>query len=194
MFTFKRWRSAARHKDSPNTGCATKAFAAMPTTCKRGVRDALETLIRMSRQERAVIMCAEAVPWRCHRSLVADALTVRGIPAVEILSESSYRMHKLAPFARVEGTRITYHRTSYITSVVHARSRREKMRKTCRDCLRISGRAHIAPTRCHAVLVLSCSAYIGALCIVGQAPSRKVHETGIPWNDRPAIGCASGLA
>lgn len=48
------------------------------------------------------------MPWRCHRSLVADALSVRGIPAVEILSESSYRMHKLTPFARVKGTQITY--------------------------------------------------------------------------------------
>ena len=53
-------------------------------------------------------MCAEVVPWRCHRSLVADALSVRGIPAVEILSASSYRMHELTPFAQVEGTQITY--------------------------------------------------------------------------------------
>ena len=51
---------------------------------------------------------AEAAPWRCHRSLVADALSVRGIPAVEILSASSYRMHELTPFAQVEGTQITY--------------------------------------------------------------------------------------
>ena len=42
------------------------------------------------------------------RAFVTDALSVRGIPAVEILSESSYRIHKLTPFARVEGTRITY--------------------------------------------------------------------------------------
>jgi uncharacterized protein (DUF488 family) len=53
-------------------------------------------------------MCAEAVPWRCHRSLVADALSVRGVPVVEILSESSYRMHTLSPFAHVEGVLITY--------------------------------------------------------------------------------------
>jgi len=53
--------------------------------------------------------CApEAVPWRCHRSLAADALAVRGVPVVEILSESSYRMHTLTAFARVEGLRITY--------------------------------------------------------------------------------------
>ena len=97
------------HKDSPNTGWRNESFRGYADYMQgEEFRDALETLIRMSRQERAAIMCAEAVPWRCHRSLVADALAVRGIPAVEILSESSYRMHKLTPFARVEGTRITY--------------------------------------------------------------------------------------
>ena len=65
-------------------------------------------LIEMSREERTAIMCAEAVPRRCHRSLVADALNVRGIPAVELLSACSYRMHQLTSFARVEGTQITY--------------------------------------------------------------------------------------
>ena len=62
----------------------------------------------MSRQRRVAIMCAEAVPWRCHRSLVADALSIRGIQVVEILSESSYRTHELTPFAQVEGLQITY--------------------------------------------------------------------------------------
>jgi uncharacterized protein (DUF488 family) len=71
-------------------------------------RDALAALIRMSHEKRVAIMCAEAVPWRCHRSLVADAVTARGVPAVEILSESSSRMHELTPFAQVEGVRITY--------------------------------------------------------------------------------------
>jgi uncharacterized protein (DUF488 family) len=71
-------------------------------------RSALEELMADSRLQPTAIMCAEAVPWRCHRSLVADALNVRGIPAVEILSESSYRLHKLTPFAQVEGTHISY--------------------------------------------------------------------------------------
>ena len=53
-------------------------------------------------------MCAEAVPWHCHRSLVADALAVRGIGVVEILSETSYRDHALTPFAHVAGTTLTY--------------------------------------------------------------------------------------
>ena len=96
-------------KDSPNTGWRSGSFRGyadyMQTTA---FQEALEALIHMSRQKRIAIMCAEAVPWRCHRSLVADALSVRGVPAVEILSESNYRMHQLTPFAQVEGLRITY--------------------------------------------------------------------------------------
>jgi uncharacterized protein (DUF488 family) len=96
-------------KDSPNTGWRNKSFRGYADYMQTATfRDALETLIHMSRQKRVAIMCAEAVPWRCHRSLVADALNVRGIPVVEILSDSSYRMHKLTPFAKVEGTQITY--------------------------------------------------------------------------------------
>ena len=53
-------------------------------------------------------MCAEAVPWRCHRSLIADALTVRGIRVEEIVSEMKTSVHKLTPFARIEGTTIRY--------------------------------------------------------------------------------------
>lgn len=69
---------------------------------------ALEMLIGVSREKRVAIMCAEAVPWRCHRSLVADALCARGVEVVEILSESSSRLHKVTPFAHVEGERVTY--------------------------------------------------------------------------------------
>jgi hypothetical protein len=53
-------------------------------------------------------MCAEAVPWRCHRSLVADALLIRGILVREIIGKSKPRPHKLTPFARVRGTAIAY--------------------------------------------------------------------------------------
>ena len=97
------------HKDSPNTGWRNGGFRGYADYMQTGeFQDALEALIHMSRQKRVAIMCAEAVPWRCHRSLVADALSVHGVPVVEILSESSYRMHKLTPFAQVEGGRITY--------------------------------------------------------------------------------------
>lgn len=96
-------------EDSPNGGWRNKSFRGyadyMQTTA---FWDALEELVQMSRQQRVAIMCAEAVPWRCHRSLVADALEVRGVRVVEILSETSFRMHALTSFARVEGTRLTY--------------------------------------------------------------------------------------
>jgi uncharacterized protein (DUF488 family) len=96
-------------KDSPNGGWRNDSF--------RGYADymqtpafaaALQGLIDRSRHTRVAIMCAEAVPWRCHRSLVADALNAHGIPAVEILSADSHRLHKLTPFAAVHGTTVTY--------------------------------------------------------------------------------------
>src|SRR5437016_10284052 len=96
-------------KDSPNTGWRHASFRGYADYMQTSAfQDALEALIQMSRQKHIAIMCAEAVPWRCHRSLVADALGVRGVPVIEILSESSYRMHQLTPFAQVEGVRITY--------------------------------------------------------------------------------------
>ncbi len=96
-------------KDSPNTGWRNESFRGYADYMQtEAFQNALEALIHMSRQRRTAILCAEAVPWRCHRSLVADALRVRGVPAVEILSPSSWRMHEMTPFARVEGPRITY--------------------------------------------------------------------------------------
>jgi uncharacterized protein (DUF488 family) len=96
-------------KDSPNTGWRNASFRGYADYMQTDAfQHALEALMQMSRQRRIAIMCAEAVPWRCHRSLVADALSVRGVPVIEILSESSCRMHQLTPFAQVEGVRITY--------------------------------------------------------------------------------------
>ena len=96
-------------KDSPNTGWRNESFRGYADYMQTpAFADALGTLIEMSRHERVAIMCAEAVPWRCHRSLVADALNVRDIPVVEILSASSHRPHKLTPFAHVQGTTVTY--------------------------------------------------------------------------------------
>jgi uncharacterized protein (DUF488 family) len=96
-------------KDSPNTGWRNGGFRGYADYMLTGdFQKALETLIQLSREKRTAIMCAEAVPWRCHRSLVADSLNVHGIPVVEILSQTSYRPHKLTPFAQVEGERITY--------------------------------------------------------------------------------------
>jgi uncharacterized protein (DUF488 family) len=96
-------------KDSPNTGWRNSSFRGYADYMQTpAFDDGLGALIHMSREKRTAIMCAEAVPWRCHRSLVADALEARDIPVVEILSETNSRMHALTPFARVDGTTVTY--------------------------------------------------------------------------------------
>lgn len=96
-------------RDSPNGGWRNKSFQGYADYMQTAsFQDGLDLLIQMSRQQGLAIMCAEAVPWRCHRSLVADALLVRHVTVVEILSDTSYQMHTLSSFARVDGTSITY--------------------------------------------------------------------------------------
>lgn len=68
----------------------------------------LEELLALGAQAPTAVMCAEAVPWRCHRSLVADALLVRGIAVRHILSPTRAPAHTLHPSARVQGLQITY--------------------------------------------------------------------------------------
>ena len=68
----------------------------------------LEELVQWAKQDRIALMCAEAVPWRCHRSLIADALLVRGIRTEDIMSPTRRQVHTLTPFAKVRGTTITY--------------------------------------------------------------------------------------
>jgi uncharacterized protein (DUF488 family) len=68
----------------------------------------LDECLELARKDTIVLMCAESVPWRCHRSLIADALVVRAIEVCEISSPVSARPHVLTPWARVEGTHIVY--------------------------------------------------------------------------------------
>jgi uncharacterized protein (DUF488 family) len=96
-------------KDSPNTGWRNpsfRGFADYMLTAE--FEQALHKLIEMAGRDRIAILCAEAVPWRCHRSLIADALTARGIAVENIIGSSGTQPHKITPFAKVEGTRITY--------------------------------------------------------------------------------------
>ena len=98
--------------DSPNQGWRNLSF--------RGYADhmqspefhrAVEALIAQAEKgERLVLMCAEAVPWRCHRSLIADAVLVRGVPCEDIRTPTQRMPHRLTPFAQVRGTGITYPR------------------------------------------------------------------------------------
>ena len=96
-------------KDSVNNGWQNASF--------RGFADYMQTpefekgiekLMELARKGPVAMMCAEAVPWRCHRSLIADALLVRGIAVQHIMSAKRADPHSLTPFARVEGTHITY--------------------------------------------------------------------------------------
>lgn len=83
----------------------------------RGFADYMQTpdfefgineLIRLVRDRSVAIMCAEALPWRCHRSLIADALLVRGIQVGHIVSLKKTTEHSMTKFARVDGKQITY--------------------------------------------------------------------------------------
>ncbi len=71
-------------------------------------KKSLEELEHAAEGRTTAIMCAEAVPWRCHRSLIGDALLIRGYSVIDIISMTSARPHKLTPWAKVEGLTITY--------------------------------------------------------------------------------------
>ncbi|MDD5168406.1 MAG: DUF488 domain-containing protein [Syntrophales bacterium] len=95
--------------DSPNMGWHNASF--------RGFADymqteefvkSLEKFIECSKTERVALMCAEAVPWRCHRSLIADALTVRHIRVEHIMDLRSTKTHTITPWAHIAGATITY--------------------------------------------------------------------------------------
>jgi len=96
-------------KDSLNLGWRNESF--------RGYADYMQTpefesalteLVEAAAREKVVILCAEAVPWRCHRSLIADALTARGYPVEHILSGTKSEPHTMTSFAKVDGTSVTY--------------------------------------------------------------------------------------
>jgi uncharacterized protein (DUF488 family) len=70
--------------------------------------ESLQELMRFADTARTVIMCAEAVPWRCHRSLIGDALVIRGVSVEDLMAIGSSRVHRLTPFAQVDGDVITY--------------------------------------------------------------------------------------
>ena len=96
-------------KDSTNTGWRNDSF--------RGYADYMQTpefeqsldeLLTLAADRKVAVMCAESVPWRCHRSMIADALTARGIEVRHIMSPVKADPHKLTSFARVEAGRVTY--------------------------------------------------------------------------------------
>lgn len=98
-----------KHADSPNTAWRNTSFRNYADHMLTDeFRSGLEELMALAEDDSCAIMCAEAVPWRCHRRLVADALLVRGYTVLEIISGGTPKEHELTPFAVVEGTRVTY--------------------------------------------------------------------------------------
>lgn len=96
-------------RDSTNTGWHNSSFRGFADYMETlEFRNNLDALIELAKQERIAIMCAEAVPWRCHRSLIADALVARGIEVREITSATRTRPHTLTPWSQVNGTQVTY--------------------------------------------------------------------------------------
>ena len=96
-------------KDSVNVGWRNASFRGYADYMATDeFRTALSCLLDLARDKRTVIMCAEAVPWRCHRSLIGDALLVRGANVEDIMSATSRREHTLTPFARVAGLNVVY--------------------------------------------------------------------------------------
>ena len=96
-------------KDSPNMGWRNLSFRGFADYMQtRQFNDGLLGLIQLAKKERIALMCAEALPWRCHRSLISDALKIRGIKVVHVMSLTQSRDHVLTPWIKVEDTNITY--------------------------------------------------------------------------------------
>jgi len=96
-------------RDSLNVGWRNASFRGFADYMQTPeFEQSLEELIQLATKERVALMCAEAVPWRCHRSLIADALLVHGIRTEDIMSLTRRQVHTLTPFVKVRGTTITY--------------------------------------------------------------------------------------
>jgi uncharacterized protein (DUF488 family) len=95
--------------DSVNTGWRNAGFRGFADYMQtEAFRSALADVVGWAEAKRTVLMCAEAVPWRCHRSLIADALVVKGFAVLHVVAAHDLRPHKPTPFAYMEGERIMY--------------------------------------------------------------------------------------
>jgi uncharacterized protein (DUF488 family) len=95
--------------DSPNTAWRNEQFRAYADyMASDEFRAAIDKLLALAAAQRAAVMCAEAVPWRCHRNLIADELTRRGVEVFHIISGQPAKMHVMNEHARVEGDHLVY--------------------------------------------------------------------------------------
>jgi uncharacterized protein (DUF488 family) len=123
--------------DSINVGWRNASFRGYADYMQTpGFAESLDELIRRAKRDRIAIMCAEAVPWRCHRSLIADALLVRGIRTEDIMSATRRQVHTLTPFAQVRGATITYPAEFARSSPKRPTARRPRTRPVAKVALR----------------------------------------------------------
>ena len=95
--------------DSPNDAWRNASFRGYADYMQSaGFAENVDAVAQLARTRRCVLMCAEAVPWRCHRSMIADALIVRGIAVEDIIGVKERKPHRFTPFASVIGLQITY--------------------------------------------------------------------------------------
>ena len=95
--------------DSINTAWKNASFRGFADYMQSSeFEQSLDALVDVAQREHVAVMCAEAVPWRCHRSLIADALVARDIPTEHIMSETRRDIHSLRGFARKIGSRVIY--------------------------------------------------------------------------------------
>jgi uncharacterized protein (DUF488 family) len=96
-------------RDSINAGWRSPSFRGYADYMQtKEFKASLKALMKLAQKKQLALMCAEAVPWRCHRSLIADALLVQGVPVEHIITRTFRRSHTLTPFARVKGKKISY--------------------------------------------------------------------------------------
>jgi uncharacterized protein (DUF488 family) len=102
-------RRGRRQANSPNTAWRVESFNAYADHMTSSEFEvALGALEAIAQDRRVAVLCSEAVPWRCHRRLISDALVVRGWTVHDIIGRGSIKEHHLTDFARVENGRITY--------------------------------------------------------------------------------------
>ncbi len=112
-------------KDSINRGWQNASFRGYADYMQtEGFATGLEELIELTGEGTVAIMCAEAVPWRCHRRMIGDALIVRGFEVIDIFSGTKSEPETLTGFARVEGLQITYPESADTASSPQDRGRR----------------------------------------------------------------------
>ena len=170
--------------DSPNAGWRNASF--------RGYADYMQTpefaqsldeLILLANQQPIALMCAEAVPWRCHRSLIADALLVRGIRTEDILSPIRRQVHALTPFAKVRGRTITYPAAGSPSAKTELRGKRAASPALKRP-RPLSRNSHFASLAVFGVHPLRCQRPANTL--------KRGHQTGVDRHNENCRPLAEG--